>query len=100
MIKLYLVIILIIHIFGIKGIINSGDRKKLGMQFVTLAWCSILLVNPQLNAKLFIFLLTMIYLFASSVLLWAFNKTNNNLFTIPFISQAILALLGLMALFS
>ena len=100
MIKFYLIILFLIHLFGTSNIIKSGDRSKIFLQFVTFIWCGMLLTFPSLNAKPFIFLVTVIYAFTFSLLLWAYNKTGQSILQLPLFTQGALLLLGLMALIS
>lgn len=100
MIKFFLVVLFLIHLFGISNIIKSGDRNKIFIQIVALTWCGMLLMVPTLNPKPFILLVTLVYGFTFSILLWAYNKTGQNMLQLPLITQGMLALLGLIALLS
>lgn len=94
MIKFFLVVLFIIHL------LNIFDIKSGGIQIITLTWCGLLLIFPSLNAKPFIFLVTLMYSFTFSVLLWVYDKTGKSTLQLPLITQGLLFLLGLMALIS
>lgn len=98
MIKLFLIIVFLIHILGLRDIVKSGDKNIIFFQSIILIWCGSLLLYPSLNPKIFIFLVTLIYSFTFSVML--FNKTENNIIKAGTIIQGILALLGITALLS
>ncbi len=100
MIKLFLITIFLLHLFGFNNIVKSGDKSKIGIQVIVLTWSSLLLLIPQLNPKPFILLITVLYLFTSSVLLWIYSETNQKEFLTTFLSQAFIALFDLIALFS
>jgi hypothetical protein len=99
MIKFFLVVLFIIHLLNIFDI-KSGGRSKISIQIITLTWCGLLLIFPSLNAKPFIFLVTLMYSFTFSVLLWVYDKTGKSTLQLPLITQGLLFLLGLMALIS
>lgn len=100
MVKFFLIVLFLIHLFGIADIIKSGDKNKMFIQVFALTWCGMLLMVPTLNPKPFILLVTLVYSFTFSVLLWAYEKTGQNIFQLPLLTQGILAFLGLIALLS
>ena len=96
MIKLFLITLFLIHFLGLRDIVKSGDKNIIFFQSIILIWCGSLLLNPSLNPKIFIFLVTLIYSFTFSVML--FSKTDNNIIRAGTVIQGILASLGIIAL--
>lgn len=100
MIKFFLFLILLIHLSGLYNIIKSGEKYKVFLQVITLTWCSFLLMNPTLNPKPFIFLITFIYTIIFSTMFWLYNKTNEIALQVPLAIIGAILSFGIMALFS